>query len=293
MARQFELVKSEDLPVTQALAKRFAEMEGAPVERERSQGRINYIEARVKQGLDVPFHWAFVRLDGKEVRVNGRHSSEVVAGMNGNMPEGMIAHVEEYAVAGSAGMVALFRQFDPPKSARRPRDVCGAFLGYIEPLKGIPLGHAKLAIEGIAWYLRVVDPPEGIDVPTGDDRYAMLNDETYHPFIQWAGTLLSPLKTREMMRPPILAAMYATYETDSEPARDFWGDTARGGKEFDDKHPSTVLDGWLKAIHTNCPDGVKAGQIYQGCVFAWNAFRAGKPLDKLKFDTRKGFFEAE
>lgn len=292
MARQFELVKSEDLPVTQTLAKRFAMMRGSLTERELSQGRCNYIEARVLEGLDVPFHWAFVMLDGEEVRVNGYHSSTTLSKMNGDMPAGMIAHVEEYKVENNAGLVALFRQFDPRQSARKPKDVCGAYLHVIEALKGVPLAHAKVAIEGAAWYLAVVDPPEDIEVPKGDDRYAMLNDEAYHPFIQWAGAVLS-VKTPELKRPPVLAAMHATFEIDSEPAREFWADVARGGKEFDDKHPTTVLDGWLKHIHTNCPDGVKAPQIFQACIFAWNAFRAGKPLDKVKFDTRKGFFEAE
>jgi hypothetical protein len=292
MARQFELVSSEDLPVTQALATRFAAMEGSLTERERTQSRCNYIEARVREGLAVPFHWAFVKVDGKEVRVNGSHSSYVLSKMNGDMPEGLLAHVEEYSVMGNAGLVALFRQFDPRQSARKPKDVCGAYLGIIEALQGVPLAHAKLAIEGVAWYLRVVDPPEDVEVPKGDDRYAMLNDEAYHPFIQWAGAILS-VKTPELKREPVLAAMHATFEIDSEAARDYWPDVARGGKEFDDKHPSTVLDGWLKTIHNHCPDGVKAPQIYQACIFSWNAFRAGKPLDKVRFDTRKGFFEAE
>lgn len=35
---------------------------------------------------------------------------------------------------------------------------------------------------------------------------------------------------------------------------------------------------------------LKPANLYQGCVFAWNAHREGKMIPSIKFDTRKGLY---
>jgi hypothetical protein len=34
-------------------------------------------------------------------------------------------------------------------------------------------------------------------------------------------------------------------------------------------------------------------QIYQGCIFAWNAFCGNKTIKDVKYGTNKGFLELE
>jgi hypothetical protein len=252
---------------------------------------VSYLDAQIKAGLAVPFSWATAELDGKVYRVNGQHSSNVLANLNGAIPEGLSAHVDHYQVKDMTGLVLLFRQFDPRQSARKPKDVARAYQGCVEAIRDVPPDAAKLAVEGVAWYLREVEEAEHVSV--GDDVYDLFNVEDYHQFIIWIGGLLS-IKTPELKRPPIVAAMYATFEKDSEDARDFWQDVSRGGDQYNDKAPSTVVDAWFKALHNgHRPDGVKSAQIYQACVFAWNAYRNDKTFDKVKWDTRKGFFEID
>lgn len=288
----FELVRSEDQRATPALARQFAEMPASPVERELAESRVGYLDAVVKHGIAVAFNWATAELDGVVYRANGLHSSTALARMNGSMPDNLTVHIDHYKVDDQAGLVALFRQFDSRQSARKPRDVAGAYQGCVEALKDVPRGYAKIAVEGVAWYRGKVEDEE---VPKGDDQYALMNEEELHSFIIWVGTGILDVKTPELKRVPVVAAMHATFEVADEPAREFWADVAKGGKAFDDKAPATQLDVWLKSLlkKGTRPDFVKGENVYQACIYCWNAFRAGKTFDKMKWDTKKGFLEID
>ena len=62
-----------------------------------------------------------------------------------------------------------------------------------------------------------------------------------HDFIKWVGEMFS-IKTPELRRQTIVAAMYGTFEKNEAEARKFWQEVSRGGVEFEDSHPTTVLD---------------------------------------------------
>jgi hypothetical protein len=66
---------------------------------------------------------------------------------------------------------------------------------------------------------------------------------------------------------------------------------ARGGDEFNETAPATVLDAWLKAAieERRLRESLDPADFYQACIYAWNAYRAGQPITKLKYDLRKGF----
>jgi hypothetical protein len=73
---------------------------------------------------------------------------------------------------------------------------------------------------------------------------------------------------------------------------------ARGGVAYEDDAPSTVLDNWLKSTKeadakTKLEEGLiglKPYDFYNGCLYAWNAFRGGKRLRdrKIKPNSDKG-----
>ena len=67
---------------------------------------------------------------------------------------------------------------------------------------------------------------------------------------------------------------------------------ARGGAEFDDNAPATLLDELAQGCGRNSwqPSRIelKPGHYYQGCIFAWNAYRVAKAISSIKFDARKG-----
>jgi hypothetical protein len=185
----------------------------------------------------------------------------------------------------------LFRQFDDRKSGRSPADVSGAYQGLYEPLRGIPKEHAKLAIDGIAWWMKHV---EGLPVGLGDDAYELFGRDNMHGFIQWLGLDVFSIKTPELKRVPVIGAIYATFANNENGSKIFWAEVARGGAEYEETAPSTALDGWLKKLREEKPNHkteIKPGEYYQGCIFAWNAYRSGKVLKdgKINHDVSKGF----
>jgi hypothetical protein len=101
---------------------------------------------------------------------------------------------------------------------------------------------------------------------------------------------LITVKTPELKRLNIVAAMFGTFLKNESDARKFWTEVARGGVEYEDSHPTTVLDAWLKAAIESKSQKreLKPAHFYQGCVFAWNAYREGKTITSIKFDTKKG-----
>jgi hypothetical protein len=144
-----------------------------------------------------------------------------------------------------------------------------------------------LAVEGAAWYDKNV---EGLPAPKGDDVYTLFGKTGLHPFIRWVGEVFT-IKTRELKRQTIVAAMYGTFEKNEAEARKFWLEVSRGGVEFDDNHPTTVLDAFLKsAIEDKRKIELKAGNFYQASIYAWNAYREDKTITTVKYDTKKGFY---
>src|SRR5262245_31229406 len=151
MSYVFKLMNSTTIPITQDLVDEFAKMPGSVTERPQDDKRVAYLQQRIEGGLAVTFHWAKAKVEGddKWYRVNGQHSSNTLASMNGTMPTGLVAHVDEYVVPNLESLVMLFRQFDPRQSSRTPLDVTNAYASVVDDLAGIDRRVIKLAAEGI------------------------------------------------------------------------------------------------------------------------------------------------
>ena len=90
--------------------------------------------------------------------------------------------------------------------------------------------------------------------------------------------------------------MYGTFVANEEEARKFWREVSRGGVEFEENHPTTVLDAFLKSIIEDKRKlDLKPANLYQASIYAWNAFREGKTISpfarpgatsRLEFRTR-------
>ena len=283
----FRLLKSETKPLTPELAAKFRGMMPSPTERAFDEARAKMLREKAGARQLIAFNWATAKFGDKEFRMNGQHSSAVLCQLNGSFPEGLKVHLDEYQVDNKEGLALLFRQFDNRKSDRTPTDVAGAYQGLYDALKDVPRGAAKLAVEGANWYRRAV---EGLPAASGDDVYTLFGDESLHSFVRWIGDIFS-VKTPELRRTTIVAAMYGTYTTNEDEAKRFWREVSRGGVEFEENHPTTVLDGFLKSLlEDKRKMELKPANLYQGCVYAWNAFREDKPLTNVKYDTKKGLY---
>lgn len=108
--------------------------------------------------------------------------------------------------------------------------------------------------------------------------------------IVWLNDIFS-IKTPELKKAQVVAAMYATFVRNADEARKFWDQVARGGVEYEDNAPASVLDTWLKSIKEgDIKVEMKPAQFYQGCIYAWNAFREEKAIKDIKCDTKKSWY---
>jgi hypothetical protein len=286
----FMLLKAEVKPLTRAVAEQFKGMEPSPTERDLDPARLKHLKGKAEGGHLVTFHWATAKMGGRVLRVNGQHSSNMLCELADPFPEGLQVHLDHYEVDGPDGLALLFRQFDDRKSGRSAADVAGAYQGLCPELANVSKPIAKLGIDGVAWYRRHV---LGNPVASGDQVYELLQEKGLHGFLLWLNDIFS-IKTPELKKVQVVSAMYGTFISNEAAARKFWDEVARGGIEFEDNAPSTILDGWLKAAKEGAADAgaLKPGNFYQGCIYGWNAFREGKTIKTIKFGVEKGWLEA-
>lgn len=286
----FNLIESKTIPLTREIVEEHVKMEASPTERGLDPARLAYLRAKAEAGQLVTFQWAMAKLGSKLVRMNGQHSSTMLHELNGAFPEGLSVHLDTYEVQKPDDLAELFRQFDARKSSRTGADVAGAFQGLHPELSNVSRPIAKLAVEGIAFYLRNVEGTKNLN---GDDQYELFNEAIHHPFIQWMGEIHT-IKTPEMKSVPIAAAMFATFSVNKTEARTFWTQVARGGVEYEEDAPSSVLDEWLKAVKdvdSKRKLRLKPGNYYQACIYAWNAFREEKRIKDIRFRVDKGLLD--
>lgn len=289
----FTLLNAEVKPLTRELARDFRDLEPSPTERDLQPARVKHLRKKAEDGLLVTFHWSTAQFGNRRLRMNGQHSSAMLCDLDGAFPEGMSVHLDEYGVENDHDLALLFRQFDDRKSGRTTSDVSGAYQGLYEDLRGVPKEFAKLAIEGVGWWMKQI---EGLPVGSGDDIYDLFGRSDLHEFIRWLGIDVLSSKTKEMHKTPIVAAIFATYDRNASAAKNFWVQVAKGGLDFDESSPATALDNWLKTLHEQKPGHkaeMKAAWYYQGAIFAWNAYRADKTLKngQIQYSTSKGMLD--
>jgi hypothetical protein len=255
----------------------------SPTEREISVRRKDYLLARLREGVFHPLNWVTGEVDGITYRANGQHSSLMLNGLDGEFPTDLLVHRDHFHCDGLPGLVMLFRQYDPRQSSRTPGDVAGAYQGIQPDLMVVPRWLAKLGIEGVVWYNKQV---AGRDVPVGDDIYDVFGDPNIHPFLLWLATVFAG-RVNGMMEAPQFAALYATHKANAEAADAFWSELVQGGREFQAEHPTTILYDWLVRLYEK-EFKVKKAQKYQGCVYAWNAYREGREsIRDIRCDIRR------
>jgi len=245
---------------------------------------VKYLRAKIDAGLAVSFQWAFAKYVDKQgqefiYRMNAQHSSTVLNGMDGQMPEGLFAHVDEFEVNSQEALALLFRQYDDRKSARSVGDVCGAYMGIYPPLNDVPRDIGNIGMKGITWYNNQV---ERLGVPTGDEIYSRFSDRGLWPFFHWLAGI-NP--TDELKIVALVGAMFATFSTDKEAAEEFWRQVSEGGIEFENDAPSSALYNWLKGSYEGTLNvKIKPEGFFQGAIFCWNAYRANRTVNNIRYE---------
>jgi hypothetical protein len=79
--------------------------------------------------------------------------------------------------------------------------------------------------------------------------------------------------------------MYGTFDKNEAETRKFWTEVSRGGAEYEDNHPTTVLDTLFKSVFEEKKKwNLNPANLYQASVYAWNAYRENKTITSVKYD---------
>ena len=287
------LISSEVKPLTEDEVKAFRAFEATATERELKASRVDHLRAKVENGLAVHFHWATAAikaLNGQTRRINGQHSSILMEKLiaAGKLPNGLRVFREHYEVDDGMALALLFRQFDDRASSRTSLDISGVYQGLHDPLVAVPRKIGKLAIDAYSWFQISVEKIPGM--PRNDDRYSAFNDTGLHPFIKWTADLFKA-KSKEMQLVPVVAAMFGTSQVNEGAAHAFWEDVVNMSNNEDERTPASVLSDWLIDIRAEKIERPEDAHLYQGCIFAWNAYRDSKAITTIKDDIKKNFFQ--
>ena len=118
-------------------------------------------------------------------------------------PKGSPRHLRSRFAGGLSDPVSSIRRSqiraDTERCIRRDQ-------GLYADLRDLPRASAKFAAEGM--YITAVRS-EGLPAPSGDDRYSLFGETGLHGFVRWVGELIT-IKTPELKRPTIVAAMFGT-----------------------------------------------------------------------------------
>lgn len=269
------LAKPQTVKHTQALAEKYRDMEAAPHDRAIRESRLSFLKGAAESGnLRVAaYASAFCKETGTEYRVNGKHTANVLAEMNGSAPAGLQATIERYECDTLEDVARLYATFDPPKSARSANEIYQQFAGCDPLLEEINAKTISLCASGIGlgeWGNAAVSR-------SAEERASKMLEN--RQFVLFVDRLLNRgADSRHLRRAPVVAAMYLTWRKAPKLAWDFWCLVLTG----EGSHPTTpdrVLQKWL--IGSSLRGGNAGGkggskEMLAKCIHAWNAWRDGE-----------------
>lgn len=282
--------KTEVVPLTSSLAKRYDEMPKIKGERDpkskRGMRRVRaLLDAIVGGRFHSPVFCDVVIMDehGTMYRVNGGGSSRALcmAAEEGIFPKGGTAIVRHFRVETMAKAMKLYQQLDYPLGTRTSQDIDGTYQALIPSLDGVNPVLASRAAKGMRCHLRLRDPSYEID-------YRELFGQEPE-LIMWAAKYCGSSLFKKQ---PIIAAMCATWCHHPTKAEEFWQSVS--GEEGVKSQPIRMLYRFLSQVEATGSKESKFSprKIYTKILRAWNSWRDGGttsmhyypdgPLPKLK-----------
>lgn len=254
------------VPLTHELAVEFATMDASIGERPIRKLRYEFLKSRVESNQFYPPRWAVAWIGGRKVRVNGQHSSKVLADANGHFPKNLKVIIDEFQCDDTDDLSELFSQFDNKVSSRSNTDIVGAHSKTVKSIADIKTSYISRMLDGMSYHLTGGFAESR---PTIEERARLVH--TYDSYIKnfWDFT-----KARWVGgRVGIHGAMFATYSASNSEAFTFWN-LVMSESHPDADHPSRTLAKWLQESHHK-KENWTARAVYSKCVHAWNAFRGG------------------
>lgn len=271
---------------TPALIEEFSTMTMAKQDRPLKPQLLASLRAKVLKGEFLSTTWAAAKCnqDGRTYRVNGKHTSTLFSQMNGELPKGTEVTLERYECDTLEDVAALYARFDPRGSVRSHGDINRIYQSTCEELEGVQTKIFTNCVTAIAY---AENETAYSSVPA---EVRASNAVKHKDFVLWVQDLFGgeSKEARHLLRSPVIAAIWKTYNKNKEAAGKFWklvktGDGLPGC-------PTRKLERLLLSSSISMGRGathrkqVSLGQreMYVKCIHAWNAWRTNKATD-LKY----------
>lgn len=276
--------KPKTVKVTRALVDEFFNMTPAPGDRQLKDVRASRIRHLLMTGQyrTGEFASAHCLETGETYRVNGKHTSAVLASLNGDMPKEVWVIVERFVCDTLDDVARLYATFDARDSLRTTGDINRSFAGGHEELAHI----SSRIIYACATGLSYEKWEDGYTRVRPEDRAALLIENC--AFVTWYHSLVPSWNqsVAHVCRGAVVAAMVRTYFKSQRAATEFW-ELVRDGSGSNHKSADRILNKFLlthavsRGTLTTKQDSSRRA-MYVKCLHAWNAWRKSVPTD-LKY----------
>lgn len=271
--------KPATVKVTTKLAKEFAEMEAAHVDRPLSERRLQvYRKVRADGGFR-PVTWAkaWCKDTSQFYRVNGKHTSTLFS--DGENPDGLFVTIEEYVCDTLEDVAKLYATFDSQSQTRNATDVNRSFAAVIPELAQIPFTTINLLVGGLNY--EPASHAGGSYRAQPAERAEALFDNV-DVCVWLLGILGTDRKANpHIWRVPVVAAMVSTYRKAQKAALEFWTavrDETGVKPDLPDRRLAkflsiTVSDQGAHSTAASKRFRITSREYFVKCIHAWNAWR--------------------
>lgn len=227
--------------------------------------RIAWFAKLCRDGEFYSPDWAIAICDGRQYRVNGGHSSLMLAAAGEHFPLGLPVVLRWFSCQSYADVLELFNHFDNRKSLRSTSDKTKVHKSIHADLTMVAPTYINRMLNGIQCFYNNGNSLRGDE----DDRTRLIHGET--AFLAWAAKYVRP---RFMGRSGVIACMYRSYNADAKLAEQFWS-MVHDESAPQPAHPTRVLAKFLQELDMPvCRNKWDSRAIYVKCLHAWNAWQS-------------------
>lgn len=251
--------------VDNALATKYRDMEPCPGDRTRNESRCVKYHDAILEGTFRTVEWASCTCleTGKTYRVNGKHTSFVMAEMNGTLPKNIWCLESKYLADTLSDVAELYATFDNSRTVRKVSDTNRAFARSCSELNDVTDTTINQCTAGIIYALHPLTRGKF----TQEQRARLMIKNI--PFVLWfSGIIPDSASCKHFRRSAVVGAMLQSFLKDREASTTFWSEV-RDGTNPEATAPSRVLERFLIATRGKA----NSDEVYAKCIHAWNAFR--------------------
>jgi hypothetical protein len=277
--------QTKELPLTRDLAAAHAAIQPLPGERTKKDARLNFFRNHLKKGTFLSPQWHVAILpDGTEYRVDGQHTSTVLAECPSELFPQTTVNVTYWSIEDvfEDGAI-LFDMFDNPKSARTSEDKMCFFRAQHPDLVTQPAKHlCKVAVtvkyaadltDSEKWAKGYTEAFKDLPDVTTRNMGEFYKDERWRKFALWSYQWHSAEYAWIYGMPiSVMAVILFNWMANLDEAQVFWSEVFTGSNS-DPKSASRELVMQLQGLK-DANHNVKTDKCLKFSLQAWRLWHA-------------------